>query len=99
MRISKSKNMDDKDEIKRKVIKCCEGLSKEVKELYVGSSVTELDGGPTSALEFHRDASFGLHVKLCCHLATSSCEMSVFPFDNKCNQKDMYASHTEATWR
>ena len=30
------KNMDDRDEIKRKIVKCCERLSKEAKELYVG---------------------------------------------------------------
>ena len=47
--------MDDRDEIKRKIVKCCERLSKEAKELYVGSSVSELDGGdPISPLEFYR---------------------------------------------
>ena len=58
MHISKrnSKEMEDEDKIKRKILKCCERLSREAEELYVGSSVTELDGGePISALEFYRD--------------------------------------------
>ena len=54
--------MDDRDEIKRKIVKCCERLSTEAEELYVGSAVSELDGGePISPLEFYRDITFGLH--------------------------------------
>ena len=50
--------MDDGDEIRQKILKCCEKLSKEAEELYVGSSVTELDGRePISSLEFYREAS------------------------------------------
>ena len=54
--------MDDSDEVKRKIFQCCEKLSKEAEELYVGSSVSELDvGEPISPLEFYRDSGFGLH--------------------------------------
>ena len=53
-----AKNMDDGDDIRQKILKCCEKLSKEAEELYVGSSVTELDGRePISSLEFYREAS------------------------------------------
>ena len=49
--------MEDEDKIKRKILKCCERLSQEAEELYVGSSVTEVDGGePITALEFYRNA-------------------------------------------
>ena len=59
-----AKNMDDGDEIRQKILKCCEKLSKEAEELYVGSSVTELDGRePISPLEFYREASIRLHCK------------------------------------
>ena len=45
---------DDKEKLKREILKCCENLSREAKELHVGSSVTEVDGEPDSALDFHR---------------------------------------------
>ena len=88
--------MEDSDEIKRKISKCCKRLSKEAQELYVGSSVTELDGGePISALEFYRDRTPVLGCIACVNCVKNIVTFLSFIFTSNAIKK----AYAEATWR